>query len=206
MEISVWIKQVRTKMNMTQEDFAEELGVTRQTVSSWENGKSYPDILSIIKISNMSNISLDKMLKEDEKLVNNMKEQMDTVKSNKTVIFTILLATIVYAGIYLIQTFIDIPKFDNLLLNIVVMLAFGIGIIIFAWHNTNINEILNNKTSNKSILKAIVTIIMIITIIVTFPLLEKITTITWQILILRFGIILGLAAICLFIFKKIDKC
>ena len=206
MEISTCIKDVRTKMNMTQEDFAEELGVTRQTVSSWENGKSYPDILSIIKISNMSNISLDKMLKEDEKLVNNMKEQMDTVKSNKTVIFTILLATIVYVSIYLIQTFVNIPKIDNLFLNIVVMLVFGIGVIIFAWNNTNINEILNRKTSNKSILKAIVTIIMIITIIVTFPLLEKITTITWQILILRVSIILGLAAICLFIFKKIDKC
>ena len=44
---------------MSQEQFAEEIGVTRQTVSNWEIYKNYPDISTIVKISDIFNISLD---------------------------------------------------------------------------------------------------------------------------------------------------
>lgn len=106
MEISKCIKDARQNNNISQESLAEQLGVSRQTISSWENGKSYPDLVSIIKMSDIFNISLDKMLKEDKKLVNNMQEKMDTVKSNKSIVFTILFAIIIFGGIYLIQTFV----------------------------------------------------------------------------------------------------
>jgi DNA-binding XRE family transcriptional regulator len=45
MEISALIKKSRNESGMTQEQAAESLGVSRQTVSNWENGKSYPDII-----------------------------------------------------------------------------------------------------------------------------------------------------------------
>lgn len=64
MIINESLKNIRLDNNLTQDDFAEKLGVTRQTVSSWENGKSYPVIENIIKISEIFNISLDNMLKE----------------------------------------------------------------------------------------------------------------------------------------------
>ena len=70
MEISKCIKDARQNNNISQESLAEQLGVSRQTVSSWETGKSYPDIVSVIKMSDIFNISLDKMLKEDKNLVN----------------------------------------------------------------------------------------------------------------------------------------
>lgn len=70
MEISKCIKEARQKNNISQESLAEQLGVSRQTISSWETGKSYPDIVSVIKMSDIFNISLDKMLKEDKNLVN----------------------------------------------------------------------------------------------------------------------------------------
>lgn len=54
---------------MTQEDFAKIFHVTRQTVSNWEHEKSYPDLQTIIQISDEFNISLDKLLKEDIQMV-----------------------------------------------------------------------------------------------------------------------------------------
>ena len=206
MEISKCIKDARLQKNINQETLAEQLGVTRQTISSWENGKSYPDIVSVIKMSDIFNISLDKMLKEDKNLVNNMQERMDTVKSNKSIVFTILFAIIFFGGIYLIQMFVDIPKIDNLFLNIGVLIIFIVGVLTYLFSNIYVGKFLNQKTSNKSILKTIIVMFMVISLFFLFPLIEGITTVTWQVFVGRIGIIIMLFVICLFIFKKIDRC
>ena len=49
-DIGSKIKAARLKKKMTQEQVAELLGVSRQTISNWENEKSYPDIISVIKM------------------------------------------------------------------------------------------------------------------------------------------------------------
>ena len=205
MEISKCIKEARQKNNISQESLAEQLGVSRQTISSWETGKSYPDIVSVIKMSDIFNISLDKMLKEDKKLVNNMQEKMDTVKSNKSIIFTILFAIIFFGGIYLIQTFVDIPKIDNLYLNIGVLIAFIVGVLTYLFSNVYVGKFLNQKTSNKSILKTIIVMLVIVSLFFIFPLIKNFTTVSWQVFLARIGIIVIFALICMFIFKKIDK-
>ncbi len=206
MEISKCIKDARQNNNISQESLAEQLGVSRQTISSWENGKSYPDLVSIIKMSDIFNISLDKMLKEDKKLVNNMQEKMDTVKSNKSIVFTILFAIIIFGGIYLIQTFVDIPKIDNLYLNIGVLIAFIVGVLTYLFSNVYVGKFLNQKTSNKSILKTIIVMLVIVSLFFIFPLIENFTTVSWQVFLARIGIIVIFALICMFSFKKIDKC
>ena len=206
MEISKCIKDARQNNNISQESLAEQLGVSRQTISSWENGKSYPDLVSIIKMSDIFNISLDKMLKEDKKLVNNMQEKMDTVKSNKSIVFTILFAIIIFGGIYLIQTFVDIPKIDNLYLNIGVLIAFIVGVLTYLFSNVYVGKFLNQKTSNKSILKTIIVMLVIVSLFFIFPLIKNFTTVSWQVFLARIGIIIIFALICMFIFKKIDKC
>ena len=206
MEISKCIKDARQNDNISQESLAEQLGVSRQTISSWENGKSYPDLVSIIKMSDIFNISLDKMLKEDKKLVNNMQEKMDTVKSNKSIVFTILFAIIIFGGIYLIQTFVDIPKIDNLYLNIGVLIAFIVGVLTYLFSNVYVGKFLNQKTSNKSILKTIIVMLVTVSLFFIFPLIENFTTVSWQVFLARIGIIVIFALICMFIFKKIDKC
>ena len=206
MEINKRIKDARLQKNITQEDLAEHLGVTRQTISSWETGKSYPDIISVIKMSDIFDISLDKMLKEDKQLVNNMQKQMDTVKSNKSIVFTISFAIIFFGGIYLIRTFVDIPKIDNLFLNVSVLIIFIVGVITYLFSNIYVGKFLNQKTSNKSILKTIVVMLGVISLFFLFPLIEKIITVTWLVFVVRISIIMILIFICLIIFKKIDKC
>ena len=59
----------RQDNNMTQEEYANKFGVTRQTVSSWENEKSMPDLQLLITICNTYNFSLDSLLNEDHKFV-----------------------------------------------------------------------------------------------------------------------------------------
>ena len=52
-------------MNLSQEDLAERVYVTRQTISNWETGKSYPDIHSLLLLSSLFNVSLDTLIKGD---------------------------------------------------------------------------------------------------------------------------------------------
>lgn len=58
MTIAEMIKKTRQDNNMTQEEYANKFGVTRQTVSSWENEKSMPDLQLLITICNLSLIHI----------------------------------------------------------------------------------------------------------------------------------------------------
>ncbi len=65
MEISTQIKKYRNEMKFSQEELAEKIYVTRQTISNWENEKSYPDIHSLLLLSSLFNVSLDQLIKGD---------------------------------------------------------------------------------------------------------------------------------------------
>lgn len=69
MTVAEMIKQTRTESNMTQEEYGLKFGVTRQTVSSWENERSLPDLQMLIDICNTYHISLDKLLNENSEYV-----------------------------------------------------------------------------------------------------------------------------------------
>lgn len=69
MNIGNQILTIRKEQQLTQEKFGELFHVTRQTVSNWENGKSYPDLQVLVDISDRFEISLDTLLKEDSKMV-----------------------------------------------------------------------------------------------------------------------------------------
>lgn len=69
MTVAEMIKQTRIEANMTQEEYGLKFGVTRQTVSSWENARSLPDLQMLIDICNTYHVSLDKLLNEDKEFV-----------------------------------------------------------------------------------------------------------------------------------------
>ena len=83
MQLVQTIQQIRKDNNLTQERFAELFHVTRQTVSNWENEKSYPDLLTLVAISDRFNISLDKMLKEDIKMTEKLNKEIKWSKKAK---------------------------------------------------------------------------------------------------------------------------
>jgi len=84
LDIGGKLKAARQKSGKTQEQVAEALGVSRQTVSNWENGRTYPDIVSVVKMSDLYDISLDTLLKEEKtmtKYTEYLAESTDIVRS-----------------------------------------------------------------------------------------------------------------------------
>lgn len=58
--------ELRRRANLSQEDFAEKLGVSRQAVSKWERGEAYPDTDNLITISGMFGVTIDELLNSDD--------------------------------------------------------------------------------------------------------------------------------------------
>ena len=86
MEISERLKAARQNAGMTQEQVADKIMVSRVTVSHWENGKSLPDIVSLISLSDLYSISLDELMKGDPKMTEKVKKDVKEAKDNKRLI------------------------------------------------------------------------------------------------------------------------
>ena len=82
MNIGSKIKKSRTEAKITQEQAAEALGTSRQTISNWENEKSYPDIASVLKMSDLYGVSLDFLLKGEVP----MKDYLDYIEESTNVV------------------------------------------------------------------------------------------------------------------------
>lgn len=76
MQLGQAIEQIRKERGLTQEAFAKMYNVTRQTVSNWENEKSYPDLSTVVKISDEFNVSLDVLLKGDFRMVKDIDKKI----------------------------------------------------------------------------------------------------------------------------------
>ena len=76
MEIGKQIKKHRTELGLSQEEFADKIFVTRQSVSNWENDKNYPDINSLVLMAEIFGVSLDSLVKGDiEKMQEEIKKE-----------------------------------------------------------------------------------------------------------------------------------
>lgn len=93
------IKEIRKKQNLTQEQFAEKIFVSRNAVAKWESNRGYPDIQNLITISNVFGISLDELIKNDKKL--NDKIILDSASKKWHILVIIyLIAIITYIGYF----------------------------------------------------------------------------------------------------------
>ena len=104
MDLGNKLNQIRKQHNLTQEQFAERYNVTRQTISNWENSKSYPDLDTLVKISDDFSVSLDVLLKEDKKVVKDISKWQRNGKICKRIIIvlgTIFSIALIAIGIYL---------------------------------------------------------------------------------------------------------
>ena len=84
MDIGSKIKKSRADAKITQEQAAQALGISRQTISNWENERSYPDIVSVLKMSELYSVSLDYLLKGEGPMkdyLDYIEESTNTVKS-----------------------------------------------------------------------------------------------------------------------------
>ena len=73
------LKKIRKDNNLSQEELAEKLNVTRQSVSKWESGAAYPEMDKVIQICKMFNVNIDDLLNKDIKEVNEIKESKNNI-------------------------------------------------------------------------------------------------------------------------------
>lgn len=91
MDIGAKIRELRTERGMSQEQFANQFAVTRQTVSNWENGKNYPDLSILIQISDAYGITLDMLLKNDMDYIRGVDTSKKKAGRRKKIILVLLL-------------------------------------------------------------------------------------------------------------------
>ena len=126
MDLGRKIIEMRKNKKLSQEQLAEKLNVSRQTIYNWENGKFYPDIDALVKISKCFNISLDDLLSYDDKVLDYLKDSTDVVKSNKKLLYAIIL------NILVIILFVIVGFTTNKSVEIIVV-VFSVSIISFSY-------------------------------------------------------------------------
>ena len=87
-KIGKFISDLRKKNKLTQQSFADKLGVTYQAVSKWENGKSIPDIIILKEISKQFNVSIDELISGEENAIKKNMTNKNEVIQQPTKIIT----------------------------------------------------------------------------------------------------------------------
>ena len=100
MEISERLKEARQNTGLTQDQVAEKILVSRVTVSHWESGKSLPDIVSLISLSDLYGISLDELVKGDSKMIEKVKKDADDANKNRGLIRITVILVIAVMLVY----------------------------------------------------------------------------------------------------------
>ncbi len=127
MEIGKKLKSARVDAGLTQEQVAEKIMVSRQTISNWENGKSLPDILSLMSLRDLFQISLDELLKGDTKMKEKIEKDAKAAKGNKRLILTTAIMLFAVVITYSIGAFIG-GAFYDFCKAAVLWVALGIGV------------------------------------------------------------------------------
>lgn len=139
MEINEKLKNARSTAQLTQEQVAEKIMVSRQTISNWENGKSLPDIVSVMKLSDLYQISIDELLKGDQKMKEKMEKDVTIAKRNERVILVGGILALIVGIIYFISTRVGGDFYDFCKAAITWVLL-GIGVACFGTYSKSDNE------------------------------------------------------------------
>lgn len=104
MELGKQIRKYRNERTLSQEALAEKIYVSRQTVSNWENDKSYPDVNSLVLLSEVFEVSLDQLIKGDVEIMREEINRTDQKKFERlSNIFTILFLAVLITPVPLVH-------------------------------------------------------------------------------------------------------
>jgi Predicted transcriptional regulators len=177
MELSKRMKEEREKRNWSQDKLADQLHVTRQAVSKWETGQSYPDIDKLIQIAELFMLSLDELVKGNQKLVKKLKKEGNKTMTGLSILGYVLIVMgiliIIWGGLLYPVNFMN-SDFMSFLVGGLVLLTIGVVIIHVApiWLTLTILWLLAASTVMFLIvfIKPITVALMGITVILGFAL------------------------------------
>lgn len=192
------IKKIRTDNNMTQEQFAEKLYVSRTAVSKWESGKGYPSIDSLKYISKLFNISIDELLSSEEILDIAENENVYNINKFNNLVYSLLdMMSVLYIffplyGQKIGEVFysVSLLSCNNMENNIKIIYILALSVLTLF----GLFELILNFIDNKR-LRNIINIISIIvqSISVLFFILSRqpyLTSIIFMVLLIKISIII----------------
>ncbi|WP_314574554.1 helix-turn-helix transcriptional regulator [Enterococcus gilvus] len=97
MDIGEQIKEHRKHGGWTQKELAERLNVSDKTISSWETGRTYPELTLLVELSELFNVSLDSLLRGDVKVVKKIDKDVRLKKVYRTILIGMIL--VLFGGI-----------------------------------------------------------------------------------------------------------
>lgn len=104
MELGKQIKKYRNELALSQDALAEKIYVSRQTISNWENDKSYPDVNSLVLLSEVFNVSIDNLIKGDVEIMKKQVNEEDKREFEKlSQVFEILFLLAIISPIPLVH-------------------------------------------------------------------------------------------------------
>ena len=182
MNIGEKIYNLRKKKNMSQEDLASVLNVSRQTISKWETGESNPDIDKIVPLCNFFEISTDEFLKGKDITY----ERKITKEKRKNKALTISLCVLIFSIMIILCILLPEINVNESIIGAIIMFclaAITIIIIYYVVGKENDTDIRVKKDKKEKIIS---TIIYLITIALYFltSIIFKAWTYSWLILII----------------------
>lgn len=177
MEFGKKIKQLRSQQNITQEELAEKLFVSRVTVSKWESGRGYPNLDSLKLMAKVFYTSIDDLLSGDELLMLAEHQQETTVQRMQSLLFGI-------ADVLAVLSLL-IPLYTN-------------------YYATHIDAVILSKLANDSYIIAVHYITVIFTIIfgIMELVLQNCQNKTWVRIKTPFSLCITIGAIILAIITR----
>lgn len=147
MSLGEILKQKRVELNLTQEEVGNKLFVTRQTISNWENGKTLPDIDSLIDIATFYDLSLDNILLKGSDVVEDIKRKEKLMRLTKWTVVPYLVTMLLIFLVY--RSIVE----ENMLNLVIVSFLLFLNSTIFLFFELQIREIkgviLTNKTKKR---------------------------------------------------------
>ena len=135
MEVGGRIRELRAAHGMSQDDLAARVYVSRQTISKWENGKTYPDVQSLLLLSEIFGASVDSLIKGDVETMNEtIDRDIETMKRLSYVMLGFLLlmiAALIWVGL---QAFAwDWPLEQTVPTFVLALVFWGVAMFAACW-------------------------------------------------------------------------
>ena len=135
MEVGGRIRELRTERGMSQDDLAARVYVSRQTISSWENGKTYPDVQSLLLLSEIFGASVDSLIKGDVETMNEtIDRDIETMRRLSYVMLGFLLLMIAAMIWVCLQAFVwDWPLEQTVPTFVLALVLWGVAMFAACW-------------------------------------------------------------------------
>lgn len=161
MNLGQTITKIRKERGLTQEEFAKEFNVTRQTISNWENSKSYPDLLTLVKISEDYGYSLDSMLKDDKDMtvaINRCIQMGRHLRERSKLTYVCMIIGSIGCIILGISSLLEADKMTSVFLWFALAIFNVVTLIKLIKQNKNVDNLENSVNTTKLSSKDVATI------------------------------------------------